>query len=120
MADRIQVWDSELGQSVVRDATPEEQQQIDSARAEATRRIVPVSVAMWQARAMLIENDLLSVVLAAIDSIEDEKEKAKAHAKFEYSSTMLREDPLVSAIMRTMGKTDEEIDALFVAAASLR
>ena len=79
----------------------------------------PEQVAMWQARAILIEDDLLDDVNVALASIADEKARKLAQAKFEYSSTVRRDDPLVTQVIPKLGKTEVEIDAMFTRAAVL-
>lgn len=82
-------------------------------------RVVPESVAMWQARAVLIEEGVLDGVLAFINTIGDDVERAKAQAKFEYSSTVRRDDPLVAYVIPVLGKSEDEIDQMFIDAAAL-
>ena len=74
---------------------------------------VPSECAMWQARAILIEDDMLDEVIAALNSITDEKARKIALAKLEYSSTVRRNDPLVTEIIPTLGKSEAEIDEMF-------
>lgn len=81
--------------------------------------VVPQSVAMWQARAILIEDDLLDDVNAVLARIPDEKMRKLAQAKFEYSSTVRRDDPLVTEVIPQLGKSEVEIDQMFVRAARL-
>lgn len=81
--------------------------------------IVPESVAMWQARAILIEDDLLDDVNDILAAIPDEKSRKLAQAKFEYSSTVRRDDPLVTQVIPQLGETEAEIDNMFIRAAGL-
>jgi hypothetical protein len=81
---------------------------------------VPESIAMWQARSVLIDAGLLNAVNAYINGIADPIIQGKARAKFEYSSTMRRDDPLLIAIAPALGLTDAQIDTLFIQAAALR
>lgn len=80
---------------------------------------VPEQVAMWQARAILIEDDMLDDVNAALAAIADEKARKLAQAKFEYSSTVRRDDPLVTETIPALGKSEGEIDGMFIRAARL-
>lgn len=80
---------------------------------------VPQQVAMWQARAILIEDDMLDDVNAALAAIPDEKARKFAQAKFEYSSTVRRDDPLVTETIPTLGRSEGEIDEMFIRAARL-
>jgi hypothetical protein len=81
--------------------------------------VVPQSVAMWQARAILIEDDMLDDVSALLEAISDEKARKLALAKFEYSSTVRRDDPLVTQVIPQLGKTEAQIDEMFIRAAAL-
>lgn len=80
---------------------------------------VPQQVAMWQARTILIEDDLLDDVNSALAAIPDEKARKLAQAKFEYSSTVRRDDPLVTQVIPKLGKTEADIDEMFARAAVL-
>jgi len=80
---------------------------------------VPQQCAMWQARAILIEDDLLDEVIAALESIADEKARKIALAKLEYSSTVRRDDPLVTETIPALGKSEAEIDQMFIRAVRL-
>jgi len=74
---------------------------------------------MWQARAIMIEDDLLDDVIAVLNSIPDEKARKIALAKLEYSSTVRRDDPLVTETIPALGKTEAEIDQMFFRAVRL-
>lgn len=80
---------------------------------------VPPFVAMWQARAIMIEDDILDDVNAYLAAIPDEKERRVAQAKFEYSNTVRRDDPLAKFVIPQLGKSEAEIDAMFIRAAAL-
>ncbi len=98
--------------------TPEEVAEWELQQA-ATARYVPQSVAMWQAREILIDEGLLDNVYAFFETIGDPIEKAKAIAKFEYSSTVQRNDPLVMYVIPLMGKSEADIDDMFIRAEAL-
>jgi len=102
------------GEFVYRDLSPEEIAQLPMPPIA-----VPQQCAMWQARAILIEDDLLDDVNAVLASIPDERARKLAQAKFEYSSTVRRDDPLVTETIPTLGKTEAEIDQMFIRAAGL-
>lgn len=91
---------------------------VDGAWVAATP-IVPESVAMWQARAVMIEEGILDAVLTYVAAITNEIERKKAQAKLEYSSTVRRDDPLVLYVIPALGKTEAQIDAMFIRAAAL-
>lgn len=81
--------------------------------------VVSQDVAMWQARDILIEDDLLDDVYAYFETIGDPKEKRKAISKFETSSRVYRNDPLVLYVIPLMGKSEADIDQMFIRAAAL-
>lgn len=80
---------------------------------------IPLAVAMWQARMILIQEGLMDGVLAALDGISDPIKRAQALAKFEYSPTVRRDDPLLDIIIPALGRSKEQIDAMFLAASKL-
>jgi hypothetical protein len=82
-------------------------------------RVVPQEVTIWQARAILIEDDLLDDVTAALAAIPDDKARKLAQAKFEYAATVKRDDALVTEIIPALGKSEADIDAMFVRAYAL-
>lgn len=81
--------------------------------------VVPEQVAMWQARTILIEDDLLDEVDAFLAAIPDVKTRKLAQTKFQYSGTVRRDDPLVTNVIPALGKTEEEINQMFIRAAAL-
>lgn len=109
-----------LDNGVVRDATPGEIAELEAGYQAAAQPAVPEQVAMWQARAILIEDDLLDDVNAVLAEIPDEKARKLAQAKFEYSSTVRRDDPLVTETIPSLGKSESEIDQMFIRAARLQ
>jgi hypothetical protein len=80
---------------------------------------VPESVAMWQARDFLIANNLLDNVLATIDAIPDPVAKKRAQSKFEFSSTVRRDDPLLNYVCTSAGFSSEDVDQWFIEANSI-
>lgn len=108
-----------LDNGVVRDATPEEAAEIEARANTPQVPVVPESVAMWQARAVMIEEGILDTILAVLAAIEDEQARKLAQAKFEYSNTVRRDDPLVTLVIPALGKSEAEIDAMFIRAAAL-
>ena len=101
----VQTW-------TVTDWTPE---QIEQERLMS----VPQSVPMWAAREVLIDAGLLDQTKAVFAAIVDPIEREKAQAKFEYSGTVKRDDPLIQLAVDTLGLTDLQVDDLFVAASKL-
>ena len=80
---------------------------------------VPQSVAMWQARAILIKEGLLTPINNYFASIADPVKREQAIAKFEYSSTVQRTDTLVTKLIPALGKSEAQIDQMFIDAAAL-
>lgn len=104
-------WD---GMRFVRPATPGQ----DGTQPAAP--VVPSQIAMWQARAILIEDDLLDEVNQVLAAIPDAKARKLAEAKFEYSSTVQRNDPLVTDTFPKVGLTEDEIDSMFIRGEALQ
>jgi hypothetical protein len=77
------------------------------------------TLTMRQARLMLLQVGLLDLVDAQIDSIPDAGQRAAARITWEYSSEVLRTDALVSSLGATLNLTEEQIDAMFIAASAL-
>ena len=80
---------------------------------------IPESIAMWQARSALIDAGLLDDIDAFLANIPDATERKKAQVKWEFSNTVRRDDPLLAAVVVKMGITNQQLDALFIAAAAL-
>lgn len=78
---------------------------------------VPAQVTMRQARLALLEAGLLSMVSTAINTLSS-PEKERALIEWEYSSAVRRDDPLIPLLAPALGLTDEDLDALFIAAAA--
>jgi hypothetical protein len=79
---------------------------------------VPYEVTMRQARLALFAAGKLSSVDAAIDAMP-EPNKTLARIEWEYSNAVQRDNAFVAALGPALGMTDEQIDALFVAASAL-
>lgn len=77
---------------------------------------VPISIPMWKARQILIEDGLLDLVYEMIDKIPDPIERRKAKDKLEYSSNMLRTDPLLIKVCINLRLTDAAVDQMFIRA----
>ena len=75
---------------------------------------VPTRVTMRQARLALLGAGLLDAVTAAVG-----KADKAAQIEWEYAGFVERNTGLVPAMASAIGMTDEQIDALFVAAAAL-
>ena len=92
---------------------------VDTSPQAPSAPAVPESVAMWQAREILIEEGLLAQINAYFASIPDALMREKTQAKFEYTTIVRRDDPLVVNVIPRLGKSEAQIDAMFVRAAAL-
>ncbi len=80
--------------------------------------VVPRQVTMRQARLALLGAGVLGNVAGAIDELESPHREA-AQIEWEFSSTVDRDRPLVTMLGPKLGFTVEQLDQLFVTAASL-
>jgi hypothetical protein len=93
--------------------------QQENAAVEAKRLAsVPASIAMAQARAILIIAGHMDTVLSALANITGVEGKL-ARSKFEFSVTVQRNDPLTQAMKDILGLTSLEMDDLFIRASKL-
>lgn len=76
------------------------------------------SVTMRQARLALLSQNKLTEVTEALSSLP-EAEKTAAEIEWEYGSEVRRTSPLVTSLAVALNLTDEELDSLFVLAATL-
>ena len=72
---------------------------------------IPTTVAMYQARIALQQAGLLATVQAGIGQMSEE-----AQIKWEFAPTVKRNDALTIAMTAALNLTDEQLDALFIAA----
>lgn len=79
---------------------------------------VPQSVTMRQARLALHENGLLVQVDTAIESLE-EPDRTEAKIEWEYATSVDRNKSLVEILGPALGLSEEELDDLFILAATL-
>ncbi len=79
---------------------------------------IPVEVTMRQAQLALLGAGLLDAVEAAIAAYPGDAGKA-ARITWYKSSTVRRSNPLILALMPLLGLTSQQVDALFVVAATL-
>lgn len=80
---------------------------------------VPASVTMRQARLALLGAGLLDDVDAALAAIPDAMQRRAAQIEWEFAATVDRQSPWVANLAGALGLADEQLDALFVAAAGL-
>lgn len=81
-------------------------------------QLVPQSVSMRQARLALLQSNLLQQVSDAVNAMTG-IEGNKARIEWEFSSTVERNRPLVQNMSMILNLTSEQLDNLFVLAASL-
>ena len=74
--------------------------------------VIPQTITMRQARLALLAHELLSQVESAIATAEHK-------IWWEYSTVVERNHPLACSVLGGLGKSADEIDALFVEAAGL-
>lgn len=79
---------------------------------------VPASVTMRQARLALLAAGKLSAVESAIAALPDPP-KTAAQIEWEYSNEVQRHNGFVSQLGPALGLSDDDLDALFIAAAGM-
>jgi hypothetical protein len=79
---------------------------------------VPKAVTMRQARLALLAQGMLGQIDAAIDSLPS-PQKEEARIEWEYSQEVQRDKPLVLNLAPALGLDSAQLDALFIAAATL-
>lgn len=80
---------------------------------------VPQSVARAQGKATLIQAGLWPGVLAFVAAIPDETQRLLAEVALHDTQHWQRNSPFLNAAKSGLGMTDEQLDALFVAAAQI-
>ena len=93
-------------------AITDEEAQAIQADIEANKPVVIPTITMRQARMMLLNEGLLDEVNLAITTPEQK-------IWWDYSTTVERNHPLVNAVLTALGKTETEINDMFIAAALL-
>ena len=107
-----------LDGGVLREATPDEQSEIEAREAAAAKPAVPQEVSMRQARLALLARSVLGEVDAAIDSLPSPDREA-SRIEWDYSSIVARNSPLVVMMGTALGLDGSALDDLFIAAARL-
>lgn len=79
---------------------------------------VPAAVTMRQARLALLGAGLLGAVESAINALPSPQKEA-ARIEWEYSQEVQRHNGFVSVLAPSLGLTEAQTDALFIAAAAL-
>lgn len=85
----------------------------------STPDLVPGQVTMRQARLALLAAGKLAAVETALNALP-EPTKTAARITWDFSSTVQRRNGLVSQLGPALGLTEEQIDALFIAAAAIQ
>lgn len=116
MTDKICYWDDQAQEQRERDATPEEQAEIDARRNAPPT--VPQRVPMLNAQLVMIDAGWMAPVRTYLNAIPG-TDGEKARAYFDKAQTMERDHPLVLGIPAALGKAEAEVDALFIAAGAL-
>jgi len=90
-----------------------------AARVVAERKArVPAEVTMRQARLALLQANLLAIVATAIAGLPSPQKEA-ATIEWEYSQTVARNRPFVLMLGAALGLSEEDLDDLFILAATL-
>lgn len=118
MTYKICYWDSELGEQAERDSTPEEDAQQAADIAASAVILVPQTVTMRQARLALLGAGLLAQVSTEIAALPS-PQKESAEIEWEFSSEVHRNKPFVIALGAALGLTEQQLDNLFITAATL-
>jgi hypothetical protein len=99
--------------SILDDKVIHSWQAVDLTPEEIKARI-PDTVSMYQARIALQQAGLLATVQAGISQMSQE-----AQIKWEFAPTVKRNDALTVALASALSLTEEQLDALFTAAAAI-
>lgn len=91
----------------------------ESMRADEMRARIPQSVTMRQARLALLNAGFLDDVDAVLSAIPDAMQRRAAQIAWEYAQSVDRSSAIISTLGPALGMTDDEVDALFIAAAKL-
>lgn len=79
-----------------------------------TLPIPPAAVTPRQIRLALLAQGMLDAVNAAIAAAG-----SAAQIEWDYATSIRRDHPLIASLMASLGKTEDEVDALFIAAVAL-
>lgn len=112
MTIKVCYWDSEAKEQKERDATPEEIAEIEALQNAPAK--VPVFVSKFQAKAALLQSNLLDQVEALM---ADPLTPAVAKLAWTDAQEFRRNSPILLFMSSELGMTEEQIDDLFRAAA---
>ena len=93
-------------------AITDEEAQAIQAEIEANRPVIIPTLSMRQARLALLADGLLDDIEAALSTPEYK-------IWWEYSTVVERNNPLVEQVLAILGKSDAEIDQMFIGASQL-
>ena len=79
---------------------------------------IPPRVQMRQGRHALLRAGLLPAIEAALEAMS-EPIKSAAKIEWEYAATLDRDNPVVLQLIPLLGLTEQQVDQLFITAASL-
>lgn len=99
LSDTANIGDKYVNQQFIKTSPPKE---------------VPQSIAMWQARDVMIKHGILDDVINFINNIPDIIERKRAQSKFEFSNTVRRDDSLLNFVATQAGYTKDQIDDWFI------
>lgn len=80
----------------------------------SSKPIPPASVTPRQMRLALYDSQLLTIVNNAVRAAGD-----KAQIEWEYAREIRRDNPLITQLMNVLGKTEDQIDELFIMASNV-
>jgi len=78
--------------------------------------VCPEEVQLWRLRTILKAQGLFSSVQTAIANIPDPTLKLAADEGFEYGNVVSRTSPIMLVIQQALSLTDDQVDAIFIAA----
>lgn len=96
-----------------------DQTRLDAHAVAAARLLVPKAVSTRQAHEALIDAGLDTAIEDYIAAIANPGQRKKASNWYLRSQTFERNNRFLLSVVTALGWTDEQVDALFVAAASL-
>jgi hypothetical protein len=79
--------------------------------------IVPKQVTLYQGRAMLIQVGMFDQVKEAVDA---QGQNSLAYQAFEYANHWYRDSEFIASMAAGLGLSEAQIDALFIAASSVK
>ena len=113
--NKICYWDSETNSQKERDATPEENAEIEARKIVVIH--VPQTITRRQAIQQLIDDDLIDSVEAVLNAIPNPKQKRLMESWYKDSQVFERQRPEIVMVMSALGKDSAFIDDLFIKAA---